>query len=126
MLESAENERVAVPWNRLETAESTSEARTKASRTSGSLNGARPELSSIRLDAPRPGASNRIELNSGRAPFNDPLVREAFVRASDVDSAVSSLFQGTATRSFSALSSIEPLGVSRPDLFGYDQAAAGT
>ncbi|MDY7544146.1 MULTISPECIES: ABC transporter substrate-binding protein [unclassified Cryobacterium] len=83
--------------------------------------------SSIRhLDAPRPGASNRIELNSGRAPFNDPLVREAFVRASDVDSAVSSLFQGTATRSFSALSSIEPLGVSRPDLFGYDQAAAGT
>src|SRR5690606_38003465 len=30
------------------------------------------------LDAPRPGASNRIELNSGKAPFDDERVREAF------------------------------------------------
>src|SRR5699024_1643847 len=33
------------------------------------------------LDAPRPGASNRVELNSSQAPFDDQLVREAFMRA---------------------------------------------
>jgi len=76
------------------------------------------------LDAPRPGASNRIELNSGKAPFNDPLVREAFVRSANVDDAVSGLFQGTAERSTSALSSVEPSGLQRPDLFEYDPAAA--
>ena len=72
------------------------------------------------LDAPRPGASNRIELNSSTVPFNDPLVREAFIRSANVDDAVTSLFQGTAERSYSALSSVEPLGVSAPDLFGYE------
>ena len=76
------------------------------------------------LDAPRPGASNRIELNSSRPPFNDPLVREAFIRSANVDDAVSSLFQGTATRSYSALSSVEATAVQRPDLFGYDARAA--
>ena len=78
------------------------------------------------IDAPRPGASNRIELNSGKAPFNDPLVREAFIRSSNVDDAVSSLFQGTTPRSYSALSSAESLAVERPDLFGYDPDAADT
>ncbi|WP_130178833.1 ABC transporter substrate-binding protein [Cryobacterium sp. SO1] len=78
----------------------------------------------VHLDAPRPGASNRIELNSGKAPFNDAAVREAFIRSSNVDDAVASLFQGSAERSFSALSSVEPLGVSRPKLFDYDPAAA--
>ena len=78
----------------------------------------------VHLDAPRPGASNRIELNSGRAPFDDPLVREAFIRSANVDDAVTSLFQGTAERSYSALSSAEPLAVSGPDLFDYDPAAA--
>ena len=78
----------------------------------------------VHLDAPRPGASNRIELNSGRAPFNDPLVREAFIRSANVDDAVTSLFQGTAERSYSALSSAETLAVSRPDLFDYDPEAA--
>lgn len=76
------------------------------------------------LDAPRPGASNRIELNSSKAPFNDVKVREAFIRSANVDDAVTSLFQGTATRSYSALSSVEPLAVSQPELFGYDQKAA--
>jgi peptide/nickel transport system substrate-binding protein len=76
------------------------------------------------LDAPRPGASNRIELNSGTAPFNDVKVREAFIRSANVDAAVSSLFFGTAKRSYSALSSVEPLGTSRPDLFNYDPKAA--
>jgi peptide/nickel transport system substrate-binding protein len=78
------------------------------------------------LDAPRPGASNRIELNTGKAPFDDPAVREAFIRAADVDSAVESLFFGTAKRSYSLLSSVETLGVSEPDLFGYDLDEAET
>jgi len=80
----------------------------------------------VHLDAPRPGASNRIELNSGKAPFNDAAVREAFIRSANVDDAVASLFQGSAERSYSALSSVEPLGVSQPDLFEYDPAAAAT
>jgi peptide/nickel transport system substrate-binding protein len=78
----------------------------------------------VHLDAPRPGASNRIELNSGKAPFNDVAVREAFIRSTNVDDAVASLFQGSAERSYSALSSVEPLGTSRPDLFEYDPDAA--
>ncbi|POH67714.1 peptide ABC transporter substrate-binding protein [Cryobacterium zongtaii] len=78
----------------------------------------------VHLDAPRPGASNRIELNSGKAPFNDAAVREAFIRSANIDDAVASLFQGSAERSSSALSSVEPLGVSRPDLFDYDPDAA--
>ncbi|UFS61147.1 ABC transporter substrate-binding protein [Subtercola endophyticus] len=76
------------------------------------------------LNAPRPGASNRIELNSSTAPFDDPNVREAFIRSADVDSAVSSLFFGTAKRSYSPLSSAEPLAYSEPSVFTYDQAAA--
>jgi len=76
------------------------------------------------LDAPRPGASNRIELNSGNGPFTDQRVREAFIRSVDVDSAVSSLFMGTAQRSTSALSSVEPLHVDEKDAYPYDQAAA--
>ena len=78
------------------------------------------------IDAPRPGASNRIELNTTQAPFNDIRVREAFVRAADPSPGIESLFQGTATRSFSALSSIEPAGVSLPDLFKTDTAKAAT
>jgi peptide/nickel transport system substrate-binding protein len=78
----------------------------------------------VHLDAPRPGASNRIELNSGKAPFDDAAVREAFIRSANVDDAVATLFQGSAERSYSALSSVEPLGVSRPDLFDYDPDAA--
>ncbi|MCO1338263.1 peptide ABC transporter substrate-binding protein [Kocuria polaris] len=76
------------------------------------------------LDAPRPGASNRIELNSSKAPFDDPLVREAFVRAVDVDAAVSSLFFGTAERSYSPLSSVEPMGYADDSLFAYDPQEA--
>ncbi|HYI34948.1 MAG TPA: ABC transporter substrate-binding protein [Glaciibacter sp.] len=76
------------------------------------------------LDAPRPGSSNRIELNSGKAPFDDVKVREAFIRSANVDDAVASLFFGTTERSTSALSSVEALGVSRPDLFEYDPDAA--
>lgn len=76
------------------------------------------------LDAPRPGAANRIELNSGKAPFDDERVREAFIRAVNVDDGIQSLFFGTAERSYSPLSSVEPLGLSEPDLFTVDTDAA--
>lgn len=78
------------------------------------------------LDAPRPGASNRIELNSGKAPFDDERVREAFIRSSNVDSGIEGLFFGTAERSYSPLSGVEPLGLSEPDLFTVDTNAAAT
>ncbi len=76
------------------------------------------------LDAPRPGASNRIELNSSKPPFDDARVREAFIRAADVDAAVESLFFGTTERSYSALSSVEPLGYADRALFEFDPAEA--
>ncbi|WP_434922252.1 ABC transporter substrate-binding protein [Glutamicibacter sp. PAEs-4] len=76
------------------------------------------------LDAPRPGASNRIELNSSKAPFDDQRVREAFIRAVDANSGISALYFGTAQRSYSLLSSVEPLGYSDESLFGTDAAKA--
>ena len=72
------------------------------------------------LDSPRPGASNRVELNSSQAPFDDVLVREAFIRAVDVDGGVEALFFDTAPRSHSLLSSVEPLGYSDESLFYQD------
>jgi peptide/nickel transport system substrate-binding protein len=72
------------------------------------------------LDAPRPGASNRIELNSGKAPFNDAAVREAFLRAVDVNDGIESLFFGSAKRSYSPLSSVEATGYSDESLFNTD------
>ncbi|WP_315913794.1 ABC transporter substrate-binding protein [Arthrobacter sp. lap29] len=77
------------------------------------------------LDAPRPGAANRIELNSSKAPFNDEKVREAFVHSVNVDAGIESLFFGTASRSYSPLSSVEPLAFSEKSLFSYDPAKAG-
>jgi peptide/nickel transport system substrate-binding protein len=87
---------------------------------------AEKEKNLVSLDAPRPGASNRLELNSSIAPFNDEKVREAFIRSADVNSAVKSLFFGTAKRSYSALSSVEKFGYSDPKPFVYDQKAAAT
>ncbi|MGI5190186.1 ABC transporter substrate-binding protein [Promicromonospora sp. CA-289599] len=78
------------------------------------------------LDAPRPGASNRIELNSGKAPFDDERVREAFIRSVNVDDGIEGLFFGTAERSYSPLSGVEPLGLGEPDLFAVDIDAAAT
>ncbi|MCP2030650.1 peptide/nickel transport system substrate-binding protein [Okibacterium sp. HSC-33S16] len=76
------------------------------------------------IDAPRPGASNRIELNAGAAPFNDPAVREAFIRAVDVNDGIESLFFGSAKRSYSPLSSAESVGYSDESLFTTDLDAA--
>ncbi|MRG58484.1 ABC transporter substrate-binding protein [Agromyces sp. CFH 90414] len=78
----------------------------------------------VEIDAPRPGASNRLELNAGQAPFDDERVREAFIRAVDVNDGIDSLFFGTAERSYSALSSVEPLAYADESLFGTDLDAA--
>lgn len=77
------------------------------------------------IDAPRPGSVNRIELNSGQAPFDDPKVREAFILAADPSPGIEALFQGTATRSYSPLASIEPAAFSDDSLFTTDADAAG-
>ncbi|MFZ7088170.1 ABC transporter substrate-binding protein [Curtobacterium sp. RRHDQ10] len=76
------------------------------------------------LDAPRPGASNRLELNSGHGVFRDAAVRKAFIAGADIDPGLESLFLGTATRSYSVLSSVEPLGVSDKSLFRYAPSTA--
>lgn len=72
------------------------------------------------IDAPRPGSSNRIELNSGQAPFDDAAVREAFVRSANPDSGIESLYMGTTKRSHSLLSSVEPMIISDSEPFGTD------
>ncbi|AWB89472.1 ABC transporter substrate-binding protein [Homoserinimonas hongtaonis] len=77
------------------------------------------------ISAPRPGASNRIELNSGKAPFDDERVREAFIRAASVNDGISSLFFGTADRSYSVLSSVEATSIEAPEYFDIDADAAG-
>ncbi|WIE62581.1 ABC transporter substrate-binding protein [Curtobacterium sp. MCLR17_032] len=76
------------------------------------------------LDAPRPGASNRLELNSGHGVFQDESVRKAFIAAAEIDPGLKSLFLGTAKRSYSVLSSVEPTSYSDKALFGYDPSEA--
>jgi len=76
------------------------------------------------LDAPRPGASNRLELNSGHGVFQDEAVRKAFIAGAEVDPGITSLFLGTAERSYSVLSSVEPYGYSDRKLFRYDPSTA--
>ncbi|QEO16318.1 ABC transporter substrate-binding protein [Agromyces intestinalis] len=78
------------------------------------------EAGIVHLDAPRPGASNRIELDSSKPPFDDIRVREAFIKAVDVNAGIDSLFFGTAERGYSPLSSVEPTAFSEPDLFDVD------
>lgn len=84
------------------------------------ISAAKSNDSLVWLDAPRPGAANRIELNSGQAPFDDERVREAFIRAVEVDEGIDALFFGTAERSFSPLSSVEALAYSDEALFEPD------
>jgi len=72
------------------------------------------------IDAPRPGSVNRIELNSGQAPFDDIRVREAFVRSADPDPGIASLYFGTVERSYSPLGSTEPVAVSDESPFTTD------
>lgn len=72
------------------------------------------------LDAPRPGSSNRIELNTAQAPFDDQRVREAFIAAVDLNAGIDTIFAGTTERSYSALSSVEPLATHSPDAYVVD------
>ncbi|HLS92470.1 MAG TPA: ABC transporter substrate-binding protein [Microbacterium sp.] len=72
------------------------------------------------IDAPRPASANRIELNSAQAPFDDDLVREAFIRSADPNPGIETLFAGTATRSYSVLSSAEPVALSDEEAFRTD------
>jgi peptide/nickel transport system substrate-binding protein len=76
------------------------------------------------LDAPRPGASDRLELNSGHGVFRDEAVRKAFIAGASIDPGVRSLFLGTATRSYSVLSSVEPDRYSDKSLFAYSPSTA--
>lgn len=72
------------------------------------------------LDAPRPGSSNRIELNTSQTPFDDPAVRQAFIASSDLNAGITSLFDGVTQRSYSALSSVEPLAAKFPETYAVD------
>lgn len=76
------------------------------------------------LDAPRPGASNRLELNSGHGLFRDEAVRQAFIAGAEIDPGLQSLFLGTAKRSYSVLSSAEPLAYSEKSRFDYSPTKA--
>ncbi|MCS5713365.1 ABC transporter substrate-binding protein [Herbiconiux sp. CPCC 205716] len=67
-----------------------------------------------------PGASIRLELNSGYAPFDDESVRKAFIAAADVNPGIQSLFFGTVERSYSVLSSSTPFGASFEDDYTID------
>ncbi|WP_235865999.1 ABC transporter substrate-binding protein [Serinibacter arcticus] len=78
------------------------------------------------LDAPRPGSSNRIELNTAQAPFDDAAVREAFIRSANPEPGIETLFAGVAAPSYSPLSSVETTAYSDESLFGYDLDAANT
>jgi peptide/nickel transport system substrate-binding protein len=67
-----------------------------------------------------PGASIRLELNSGYAPFDDERVRQAFIASADVNPGIQSLFFGTVERSYSVLSSSTPYGASFEDDYAID------
>ncbi|TGO04257.1 ABC transporter substrate-binding protein [Serinibacter arcticus] len=72
------------------------------------------------IDAPRPGSSNRIELNTAQAPFDDVAVREAFIRSANPEPGIETLFAGVTAPSYSPLASVEPTAYSDESLFGYD------
>ncbi|GAB2842598.1 ABC transporter substrate-binding protein [Actinocorallia aurea] len=57
------------------------------------------------LIASRPGEPVEIKLNTGRAPFDDAKVREAFFSAIDVAGALKSIYLGTVEQAKSPLSS---------------------
>jgi len=73
-----------------------------------------------------PGASIRLELNSGYAPFDDERVRKAFIASADVNAGIESLFFGTVDRSYSVLSTSTPYGASFEDDYAIDTDKANT
>lgn len=76
------------------------------------------------IDAPRPGASDRIELNSSQGPFTDERVRQAFITGVDVNPGIKTLFFGTAKRSYSLLSSVEQDALSDKSVFSVNTSKA--
>ena len=78
------------------------------------------------LQGALPGASIRLELNSGYAPFDDERVRKAFIAAADVNPGIESLFFGTVDRSYSVLSTSTPYAASFEDDFAIDPELANT
>ncbi|WP_182354663.1 ABC transporter substrate-binding protein [Flaviflexus huanghaiensis] len=72
----------------------------------------------------RSGASTRLELNTGGDTFSDPLVRQAFMHASDIETGVDTLFFGTVERTTSLLASSTPHGTRHDDAFNYDPERA--
>lgn len=74
--------------------------------------------SSIRVDAESmPGMPYSLFLNEAYGVFGDPLVREAFSRAIDIDTAVDTIFFGQNLRAWSILGPATP---------GYDERLEGT
>lgn len=71
----------------------------------------------------RPGNPVEIVLNSGRAPFDDVRVREAFISSADIDSALASVYLGSVERSTSILSSATRYNVDNLD-YAYDPEKA--
>jgi peptide/nickel transport system substrate-binding protein len=68
----------------------------------------------------RPGHVVNLAFNTTQEPFQDVRVREAFVRAIDVDAALKSVFLGTVPRANSVLSSITKFNLQEPDVFAAD------
>lgn len=58
-----------------------------------------------------------LYLNSVREPWSNPRLREAFKRSLDIDTAVKTIYLGTAARAWSPLS---------PSILGYDKSLEGS
>lgn len=71
------------------------------------------------LSADRPGNPTNGTLNIRRAPFNDALVRQAFVESADVPAALRSIFFGLYTQAKGPLSSTTPFHAD--DLGGFNR-----
>jgi peptide/nickel transport system substrate-binding protein len=68
----------------------------------------------------RPGHVVNLAFNTTQEPFDDIRVRQAFIRAVDVDAALKSIFLDTVDRSNSVLSSITAYNQQQPDVFATD------
>lgn len=68
----------------------------------------------------RPGHVVNLAFNTTTDPFQDVRVREALVRAVDVDAALTSVFLGTVPRSNSVLSTITKFNLQEPEVFATD------
>jgi len=72
----------------------------------------------------RPGHVVNLTLNTTTGALADRRVREAFVRAVDVDAALKSIFMSTVPRSNSTLSSITKFNVQNPENYAQDVGKA--